>query len=746
MLVDKKERPEGPTLKVGFLATKKEYCLSVFQKIYCEARRFFRSKKNEEGDTIESMMRGLHREDQEIVRYGNKFFLNPFLGAFRQARSFFVLCVWAVVPILLVSLGALGVQYWSDLRGSTVQAARSFKEGVSNLSMLQRAQASSFFQDSGESFSRSRDLLEEVKMWARGASLLGLESGNQYSLGDKAVRMGESASLAAVYFSSAFGKLEGAEMNNLLPSLEESSRDYFRGLEHVRLLQNIMDSIDASRLPGALASDWDRFSALGREGLLDLEKLGDVISIVPEILGKADKKRYLIIFHNNSEMRPTGGFMGSFALVDIVDGKISEIEVPGGGPYDLRAGFNETILPPEPLSMVSSRWEFQDANWFGDWPTSAEKIKWFYEKSGGPTVDGVIGVNTFLFRDILEIVGSIPMPEYGKVISADNFLEEIQTQVELEYDRLENKPKQLIADLTPVVTERIMGLSQGDQLRLLSVLNRAWVEKNLFVYFVNPVLERHMVELGLAGEMKSSNRDYLMIVRTNLASSKTDRVIDENIELTSKISAQGHIVNEINLYRTHQGTPGDIFTGMKNISYFRFYVPEGATLISAEGFSKPEDFYFFASPENAKADLDLALIEKNERFDSESGTRLTEELGKTVFGNWIQTGMGETSHIRLVYELPIKLDVFSDTSSGGGIESWKRWIHASDADSMDHYSLYYQKQLGAWDSTFSYDLIVDPIWNVASFYPSSWNRKGNNFEWSGLFDRDTIWSLLVQKN
>ena len=107
----------------------------------------------------------------------------------------------------------------------------------------------------------------------------------------------------------------------------------------------------------------------------DITDLGDGIL---RIFAKDQLRRYLVVFQNNTELRATGGFIGSFALVDFANGKIKHIEIPTGGPYDLAGSLRETVMSPQPLHIVNPIWQFQDANWFPDFPTSAKKIMWFY--------------------------------------------------------------------------------------------------------------------------------------------------------------------------------------------------------------------------------------------------------------------------------------------------------------------------------------------------------------------------------
>ena len=57
--------------------------------------------------------------------------------------------------------------------------------------------------------------------------------------------------------------------------------------------------------------------------------------------------------------------------------------------------------------MIAPQWYFWDANWWADWPTSANKLMWFYEKSNGPTVDGVVSFTPTVMEELLKIIGPI---------------------------------------------------------------------------------------------------------------------------------------------------------------------------------------------------------------------------------------------------------------------------------------------------------------------------------------------------
>lgn len=397
----------------------------------------------------------------------------------------------------------------------------------------------------------------------------------------------------------------------------------------------------------------------------NVKKLISVSDLMVKFLGDETRERYLVVFQNPGELRPTGGFMGSLALVDIDRGKITNMEIPGGGSYDFQGSLKERIIAPEPLHLVNARWELQDANWFPDFPASAEKIKWFYEHGGGPTVDGVIVFNADLVAELLGVVGPVDMPEYGKIINKDNFVEEMQKAVEVEYDKKENKPKKIIADMAPRLIQKILESDPKQFGQILSIFVKALGEKNILLYSVYPEMEHEIKNLGWAGEVKSSadNSDYLMVVHSNIGGGKTDRVMSEEDHLEVNIAEDGYIKNKLVIKRTHNGVKGDLFTGVRNVDYLRVYVPAGSKLISAEGFESPPANLFEEPEPGYRADPDLKNNEGGALADEASGTRITSESGKTVFGNWVQVDPGEEATVTIEYLLPFKLS-FSSESKG----------------------------------------------------------------------------------
>jgi hypothetical protein len=242
---------------------------------------------------------------------------------------------------------------------------------------------------------------------------------------------GEAASRLGADFSAALNSLYNGDKNNFSQTLDSFIIHGDKANEDILDLNNQLEQINVSNLPDQYQ---ENFAFLKRK-TADLKEILNEFNVLTgdlqKVIGKGSNKRYLFVFQNNTEMRASGGFIGSYALVDFENGKLKKIETPGGGSYDTAGGMRRLVQAPEPLWLISPLWHFWDANWWPDWPTTAKKLEWFYEKSDGPTVDGVISFTPTVIEKMLKAIGPIDMTEeYGVIIDSENFWETVQTITE----------------------------------------------------------------------------------------------------------------------------------------------------------------------------------------------------------------------------------------------------------------------------------------------------------------------------
>ncbi len=571
---------------------------------------------------------------------------------------FCFIALFAVSPFMV--FGSLDA-FREVKRETTLYIETGFKQfflAANALTSYNTVSALQEFQKSSESFQNAAKLLHSLGSRTLFIARLIPISGKKIQDAESLIGAGEEFSGAFTEIATTFSILSSPDAfgREKLPSslaiLQEAIDRVSIRLEkgYRRLV-----SIDSSSIPNEFA---DQFDDVKKSILILTDTLlsaRPIVSALPSFLGVQRDQRYLVVLQNNSEIRPTGGFMGSFALIDVKMGAVKKIEIPAGGTYDVQGQLREWVVSPWPLHLINARWEFQDANWFPDFPASARKIKWFYENAGGPTVDGVIALNASLAREILALTGPVYLSQFKKSVSADNFFETTQRAVELEYNRKENAPKKFLGELIETIVETIKTDSGAKGNKIAALLIESILTKEIQLYSADPYLQEILVSAGLSGRLIETGGDYLMIVDTNIGGRKTDIAMSREAEYNVHVNSDGALDATLTITSTHNGKKGDYFTGGKNINYARVYAPSGSVLLSAEGFAPPPRSEFENPPPGAVQDEDLSRIQGPFTVDEETGMILNHEFGKTVFSNWIQTDVGETSKVRISYRLPFRL-------------------------------------------------------------------------------------------
>lgn len=482
---------------------------------------------------------------------------------------------------------------------------------------------------------------------------------NLLSAGANLSKAGEYLTLAITPLNDlgSFISLPGNEGSNqkssLTELLSEGTNNLNLAISKLDAANSALKNVKISDLPADVAPKIATIKDNLPKISSDLKTLVSYSDYFLQMLGHKGAKRYLVLFENNRELRPTGGFMGTYALVDIDSGRIKNIKIEG--PYNLDGNLMEKIIAPEPLRLIQVKLFLRDANWFLDFPMSAKKVMSMYEKSGGPTVDGVFTVTGNVMEALLAVTGNIEMPDYDTTVNADNFFEKTQYEVEIDYDKEINEPKKFLADLFPVFIDRLANLDKAKWLETANVMYKMLDQKDIMMYFNDERLENFVKEFNWTGEIKNPSKDYLSTVVTNIGGGKTDNVIDQKILHEAEVAEDGTVIDTITVTRIHNGDPDNMWTNVKNMAYMRFYVPLGSELLEAKGFDK--EFWGVLRPLEEGSDPDplISNIESNMKVNNENGIRIMEEGGKTVFGNWIGVECGQAKTMVIKYKLPFKV-------------------------------------------------------------------------------------------
>ncbi len=561
---------------------------------------------------------------------------------------------------------------------------------------------------------------------------------------------GHYVALGNAYLIKGFDEAAKAEDMNTIDRLS-LIRTHIKGAipQYTEALERL-DTVDQFALPPEFQESFSEFRMLFHGLVSDMENMSEVISGVELMLGGEGFKRYLIAFQNQYEVRPTGGFIGSFAIVDVQNGKIQNIDIPGGGSYDLQGQLSVFEKPPLPLQLINTRWEFQDANWFPDFKATGEKLAWFYQKSRGTTVDGVIAINASVLERLLRIIGPIEDAEHSLLLDTSGAIEALHTEIEA-YDNSDgkNQPKAILASVLEEVIARVQTIKPEQLLSLVTELSDALNEREIQAYFTDKRLQSLSHSYGWSGEIEETgtDQDYVMVVNANIGGGKSDSNITQMVDHQSVIEEDGSIIDTVIITRTHEGKDSsDTLQGQMNSSYVRVYVPKGAELLDAGGFTYPDEGSFLVSPSWYSEDTDLISEEQLQETHAGTGTRVVNEFGKTSFGNWVVTYPHEKTQVYFTYRLPFKAFDKKGSEEKGFVAKYAAKfasLASENGHTVSRYSIVMQRQSGVisqYTHTAIYPPGWHPMWKTGDDISLSLNGASSGGNWK----TDKIFGIVMK--
>ncbi|MFB6182308.1 MAG: DUF4012 domain-containing protein [Candidatus Magasanikbacteria bacterium] len=487
-------------------------------------------------------------------------------------------------------------------------------------------------------------------------------------------------------------------LNSAIPQYEQALRSFA--------------TVSKDEVPKKYRQVSENFKVLFIAMIGDMKDLSSLIDTIQLIFGQEGYHKYIVLFQNSNELRPLGGFAGSFAVVEVQKGKVSW-KIPSGGTYDLQGQMNMALKPPVPLQMVNSKWEFQDANYFSHLPASAKVIEDMYVEARGSSIDGVITVNSDVLKRVMEVTGPIEQKQFDQTLTKDNILRKIQKEEEQIEKNSDKKPKAILSTITDNLMDKIKSGSKIDLLHLALEAYQALNQKQIQVYMEDDETQETLRSYGWTGEILPSKtkQDYLHVVHSNLQGQKSNAKIKESLNLKTKIKSDGSVVNKLIINRRHTADPDHPLYGSVNFSHVRAYVPQGSKIVEVKGFEFPPEKAFRAPKDHAKKHPVLEETIKKKRFDQDSGTKIYQQFGKTVFSHWLITKPGQTSRAYIKYKLPFKIKKKEEFNNN--LDRWKHAILEGSTSSNLSYSMLVQKQSGT-SYPFTQEVVVEgdwrPIW------------------------------------
>lgn len=368
-----------------------------------------------------------------------------------------------------------------------------------------------------------------------------------------------------------------------------------------------LNKIDANRYPEefkgiAVKSDLNKANEMVSQIHTFLKNGQPILSKTSWLLGKDSPRNYLLIFQNNAELRPTGGFWTAYGLIKIDNGKITPLA--SSDIYALDSQINSTIPAPRPIKAYHINvpyYNVRDMNISPDFPTSIKLFLENYEKVNKNTkVDAVISLDLDVLVDLVKVLGQVGVSGFG------NFSAEPDTRCDgcpniiYQLEELADKPKSYVDTnrkgfLGPLMNS-LLSNAMGSEKSKMGPLMEAFFtninQKHIMFYFKDTDMQKAGELANIAGTITQTDNsvDYFHLNDANMASAKSNLFITQKIkhEITTK---NGKVTHKISITYTNPTAAsncnlekGGLCLNAANYrDWFRFFVPTGSTMVKMTG-------------------------------------------------------------------------------------------------------------------------------------------------------------------
>lgn len=433
-------------------------------------------------------------------------------------------------------------------------------------------------------------------------------------------------------------------------------------------------------------------------------KINDYKLIGEELLGMNKSTRVLILFENNAEARPGGGFIGTVGYLSIDKGKVKPDPVRSVYWYDYQIGEIREALKSDGQDVSGINYTLRDSGQNLDWPTNAKAAKKLFELQPGKEVDVVVGITPEVLKYLIKQTGPIKLDEYQKTVTSDNIIETLQQEVESGQDKVDGKdPKTILSSVANVLLQRLSQKNLSELAELGNGLQDLIRQRQITIYSGNYVVANSLSKLNLNGALVRNDADYLLISENNLSIDKSNAFIDRKLVRKLTVGENGLIKVDMKISRTQIIPESYPYVDPKSPDIQSYLVKKNGSEIKV------------ALPAGSK------IISNGENFKLNTAGN---EKGYDIYSFISSLDPMITSEYTITYELPFRLG----GENGSVINS------------------YLQIQNGGWPYQLSTSVQTPKNWEFSASNNRDVTASAQVVMYNGNIDRDFYLSLIYAKN
>ena len=365
-----------------------------------------------------------------------------------------------------------------------------------------------------------------------------------------------------------------------------------------------------------------------------------LIEVLPDIMGSAKEKKYLILLLNDKELRPSGGFITAYAIFRVNKGNL---ESEGSEDiYQLDSSLTKRIPAPYPISKYLPNvpnLNLRDSNFSPDYLASIKQFEELYAHAAGPKdIDGIIALDTRFVLDMIKVLGPIEIvgtkftAEEVEECACPHIIYELEKYADQPVDFEKGNRKGIIGVLMQQMMAKTFDAPKSTWPNILGTIISSLEKKDLLLYFKEAKSQEAVEKINFAGRIYNYNGDYFHINEANFAGAKSNLYIVEEVKQVIKKGKDNNIEKKVTIEYKYprrgdncslERKGGLCLAGIYR-DFIRIYVPKGSALTKSSG-------------------TEVALT-------------ASEDLDKTVFEGFLTIRPEGTAKIELEYTVPLKID------------------------------------------------------------------------------------------
>ncbi len=368
----------------------------------------------------------------------------------------------------------------------------------------------------GDSFARSRrDMHSVVRFvpFARQIPLLGAQIRGVDELADAGVLLSEAgvrlADAAAAIVDPAD---QDQKLSAALGQLRQVQELLQAGVASIDDAAARVDRLDGERLVrplGRARTDLSRRLPDFRQRAIEAE---EALASMITFAGGQGPRRYLVLSQNPDEVRPTGGFIGTYGVLTAVDGKLA-LERYDSIESWIRPRPDAVATPAElgsPLRFDTRLPQsLANVNTGPDWPQGAQLAARLWQRGGEDPVDGVVSFTPAFLARILGEIGPVTIESYGETVTAANVIERLDFHTHIAPAASDLARKEFVAVLAQAVMSKMFEAPAAQWSGLADVFGEAFGNREAMAWVTDAEVGRVLAGRGWDGSIPVTTGDFV---------------------------------------------------------------------------------------------------------------------------------------------------------------------------------------------------------------------------------------------